>query len=661
MNAFNLSSSNGLLVKKSFNLGTVLWMLALALVILKFISWTMGAGLPVWLSKPPNFLVWPFADWINAFFNFISEDLGLKSLTRLFASGVEWFLDITANLLYGKSRWPRIGPIPWTVIAVTAFMAGYALRGWKLGILAGGTFVWVAVMGQWKWTMETMSVIVVAAPLAIVMGLLLGILAWRYKNFENILSPILNLAQTYPHFAYMVPVIVFIGVGPKAGAIVTIIFAVPPMVRMSLLGMKKVPKEVIESGQMSGCTKRQLLWSVRVPTARTEILIGVNQVIMQCLAMVVLASFIGMPGLGQKLLQLLQALKIGRSFEIGVTIVLLAITLDRCSKAWAEKQPEHFERGTSWAVRNKMLLIWLGLMAVAFILAYFIPIAHEIKRTQAFSIAKYLDDWLDLFVRFVQPAADWLRAFLIVNILIPLREFYLWLPFWSVLAFFGFLGWRVGKLYSCLVCLAYVGLIGMSSWWDRSMITAYTVSFSVFVCCLIGLPLGIWASANEKRALKVLLICDTAQTFPSFIYLIPVVMLFGVNDVAVIGAVVVSGMVPMARYTIEGLRGVPTQMLEAGQMSGATTMQSLWNIKLPLAVPTIMIGLNQTVMFSLFMMIIAAFIGTQGLGQELQRSLSAADVGKGTVLGLCVAFMGLMIDHMITRWSKERKAALGVE
>ena len=159
----------------------------------------------------------------------------------------------------------------------------------------------------------------------------------------------------------MIPVVVFIGVGPKAGAIVTIIFSVPPMIRMSLLGLRKVPHEVIESGHMCGSTRWQLLRHVRIPTARTEILVGVNQVIMQCLAMVVLASFIGMPGLGQKLLQLLQALKIGRSVEIGITIVLLAVMLDRCTKAWATKQPEHFEKGTSFAVRNKFLLLGIGL------------------------------------------------------------------------------------------------------------------------------------------------------------------------------------------------------------------------------------------------------------------------------------------------------------
>jgi len=188
-------------------------------------------------------------------------------------------------------------------------------------------------MGQWKWAMETFSVIVVAAPVSVALGIATGTLAWRSRRVEKVLNPILNIAQSLPHFAYMIPVVVFIGVRPKAGAIVTIIFSVPPMIRMTLLGLRMVPPEVIESGKMSGATRWQLMMRVRVPAARRELLIGVNQVIMQCLEMVVLASFIGMPGLGQKLLQLLQALNFGLAVEIGITIVLVAIMLDRLSKA----------------------------------------------------------------------------------------------------------------------------------------------------------------------------------------------------------------------------------------------------------------------------------------------------------------------------------------
>ena len=634
-------------------IGTLLIALAIALVLLK--PW-----LPEFLVRLPDALFMPFAHVINFLFEFIKDDLGFIHVTRAVAGGVEWLLDITGNLLYGKRRWPDVGPIPWSTIAMTAGFAGYALGGWKLAILGFGTFVWVALLGQWQWTMETLSVIVVAVPVAVALGMLMGIVSWRSPAVERVLNPLLNIAQSLPHFAYMIPVVVFIGVGPKSGAIVTIIFAVPPMVRMTLLGLRKVPPEVIESGQMCGSTPWQLLRYARIPTARTDILVGVNQVIMQSLAMVVLASFIGMPGLGQKLLQLLQSLKIGRSIEIGITIVLLAIMLDRFSKAWAHRQPVHHERDTAWWTRHRLLLFWVAAVIGTLLLASVFPLAAEIGRRQAFTLSKEFDAVVNGMLRFIDPVTLAIRSFLITSVLIPMRDAYLWLPFTAVLALFAGIGWRIGGRRSAMVCLAYVGLIALSGWWDRAMITAYMVSAAVIVSSLIGLPLGIWAARKEKRAERVLLACDTMQTFPSFIYLIPVIMLFGVNDVAAISAVVVFGTVPMTRYTIEGLRGVPNSLIEAANMSGANAWQKLRTVSFPMAVPTIMVGLNQTVMFSLFMVIIAAFIGTQDLGQEMQRALSSTDVGKGLVLGLCVAFMGLMIDHLITRWGRERQRLLGL-
>jgi glycine betaine/proline transport system permease protein len=628
-----------------------LFALALALVVLQ-------AALPDWVMRLPEGMILPFADWINAGFTFLRDDLGLMAFTRAFAEVVEFLLDVTANLLYGKSRWPGLGPIPWVVIAGTMAVIGQVLGGWRLALLSGGTFVWIAVMGQWKWAMETLSVIVVAAPLSVLLGLLMGAAAWRWRGVERVLNPLLNIAQSMPHFAYMIPVVVFIGVGPKAGAIVTIIFSVPPMIRMTMLGLRAVSPEIIESGKMCGATRWQLMMRVRLPAARTELLIGVNQVIMQSLARVVLASFIGMPGLGQKLLQLLQALKIGLSVEIGVTIVLLAVVLDRLSKAWAHRQPVHHEASASFLARHRMVLIWCGIVLAGVVLAQIHPYFVEVERTQALSLAGPIDAVVNGFIDLISPVTDWLRWFLITWVLIPVRDGFLALPVLAVLTFLAAVGWRVGGQRSALVCLAFFLPIALSGWWDRAMITVYMVVVSVMLALAVGLPLGIFGAARPERAARVLLVCDTLQTFPSFIYLIPVIMLFGVNDVAVVAAVMVFATVPIVRYTIEGLRNVPPEVIEAAEMSGANRRQVLWRVKVPLAVPTLLVGANQSVMFALFMVIIAAFIGTQDLGQEMQRALSTTDVGKGLTLGFAVAFLGLMVDHLLLTWSRQRSAEL---
>lgn len=619
--------------------------------------------LPAWLQRIPEALIPPTAAALDVVFAFVQNDLGLIHVTRFIAEGpLEFLLDATANLLYGKRRWPMLGPIPWTAIAAAATVLGYYLGGWRLALLAGGTFVWTALIGQWDIAMQTMSVLVVAAPLAFVIGLVLGILAWRYPRFDIAIRPVLSVLQTLPFFTYLLPAVIFFKVGPTAGAVATIVYSIPPMILMTTLGLKKVSPEVVEAGKMAGCSRWQMLTRVYIPAARTEILVGVNQVIMLSLAMVVLTAFIGMPGLGAKLLAMMGSFKLGRSFEIGVTIVLLAITLDRLSKAWVVRQPHHFEKGTPWWQRHGFLLAGLGAFAAFYVLAQFIDVFAEIGRRQSFSKGREMDAAIKAFLAIdaVNAVTEWLRWFLNVKVLIPFRNALLWVPtpafILAVTALAYWLGGRRPAIYAAI----FFTLVAFSGWWDRSVITLYTVISAVVISMLIGIPLGIFAARSEKWSKRILLACDTAQTFPSFIYLIPAIMLFGVNDVAVVFAIVVFTTVPLTRYTIEGLRTVPPEITEAADMSGATRRQKLWSVQIPMALPTMAVGFNQAIMFAFFMVIIAAFIGTQDLGQELQRTLAGTELGKNIVLGLNVSLMALTFDMAVMAWAERRKRALGL-
>ena len=618
--------------------------------------------LPAWLHRLPDAMIPNFALWLDAIFNFVKDDLGLLKLTRFLTGGLEWMLDASGNIFFGKRRWPNLGPIPWTAMAAVAAVIGYYLGGWRLALLAGGTMVWTALIGQWKIAMQTMSVLAIAAPLAFVIGLSLGIAAWKYKWFDNIIKPVLSVLQTLPFFTYLLPAVIFFKVGPTAGAVATTIYAIPPMILMTSLGLQKVSPEVVEAGKMSGCSKFQMLRHVYLPSARTEILVGVNQVIMLCLAMVVLTAFIGMPGLGAKLLAMMGSFKLGRSFEIGVTIVLLAVMLDRLSKAWVVKQPEHFERGTPYWKRHQMLLLGIAVFIGFTLLSMVIPIASVIGRGQDFSQGKELDNLIKGFLAIdgVQAVTGFLRAFINVKVLIPFRNFMLSIPtpalILLVTAFALALAGRKQALYAAI----FFSLVALSGWWDRAIITLYSVISAVSLAALLGLPIAIIAARSEKWSQRVLLICDTAQTFPSFVYLIPAIMLFGITDIAVIFSILIFAMVPLMRYTIEGLRTVPPEMTEAADMAGATRMQKLWNVQLPLALPTMAIGFNQAIMFAFFMVIIAAFIGTQDLGQELQRTLAGTDLGKNFVLGICVSLMALTFDLTIMKWAADKKRALGL-
>ena len=619
--------------------------------------------LPDVLVRLPPSMIPPLAVWLDAVFEFVRYDLKLAVLTRWIADGpLEFFLDTTANLLYGRNRWPYLGPIPWTAIAAVAAIVGYWLGGWRLALLGGGAFVWAALIGQWKITMQTMSVLSVAATLAFFNGLCLGIVAWKYRWFDTAIRPFLSILQTLPFFTYLLPAVIFFKVGPTAGAVATITFAMPPMILMTILGLQKVSPEVVEAGKMAGCTRWQMLRYVYLPSARTEILVGVNQVIMLCLAMVVLTAFIGMPGLGAKLLAMMGSFKLGRSFEIGVTIVLLAIMLDRFSKAWVVKQPEHFEKGTPWWRRHIFLLGAIGAFLLFLILGQFVELLDQISSRQSLSQGKVIDGAIKSFLAIdaINAVTEWLRWFLNVKILIPFRNFLLWIPTPAfILLIVAFAAW-VGGARPALYAAIFFSIVALSGWWDRAVITLYTVFSAVILSMLIGIPVGIRAARSEKWSRRILLACDTAQTFPSFIYLIPAIMLFGVNDVAVVFAIIIFTTVPLMRYTIEGLRTVPPAIVEAADMSGSSRLQKLMQVELPLALPTMGVGFNQAIMFAFFMVIIAAFIGTQDLGQELQRTLAGADLGKNMVLGMDVALMALTFDLAVLSWVKKRKKMLGL-
>ena len=291
---------------------------------------------------------------------FIREIMLGGQKTIVSFSSWDW---VTAN---PWAKWPAL---PWTVIAGGATILGYALQGPRLAFFVGFATSYIALFGQWEPAMQTLSFVLIAAPTSVIIGLCFGVWAFRNKRIEAILNPLLNMAQIIPHFSYLIPVMVFFGIGDHAGAIATVIFATPPMVRLTLLGLKKLPPEVAESGVMSGCNDWQLLTKVLVPTARRDILIGVNQVIMQCLAMVVLASLIGAKGLGINLLIALNQLKIGIAIEIGICIVLIAIVLDRMSLAWANKQTDYFS-SLSFTQQHKYSLIFGVVFVAGIIFAY---------------------------------------------------------------------------------------------------------------------------------------------------------------------------------------------------------------------------------------------------------------------------------------------------
>ncbi|MGY8906677.1 MAG: ABC transporter permease [Pseudomonadales bacterium] len=652
----------------------ILWRLPQAL------SW-----FPLYINDAIGYLMfewWPVEVYDPDIEEFEQKPL-VSQFTRIISGFILFQIELIREIMLGGAKtivtfsswdwatanpWARMPGLPWTVIAGGATILGYALAGRGLALLVGLSMTYISLFGQWEPAMQTLSFVLVAAPVSVSIGLALGIWAFRSKTVEAVLNPLLNMAQIIPHFSYLIPVMVFFGIGDHAGAIATVIFATPPMVRLTLLGLKKLGPEVAESGMMSGCTNWQLLTNVLVPTARRDILIGVNQVIMQCLAMVVLASLIGAKGLGIDLLIALNRLDIGKATEIGICIVLIAIVLDRMSLAWANKQTDYFS-SLSFIEKHKYSLVFAALFMIALGLAYvgqFIfpegfNYLYIVPQNKGMSIAVYLQsgvDWIwDTYFFSLKVFNEWL----ILSILMPVKAAFLGMPVIATFTLLMGIGLIVGGLRVALTVGALLLFIALTQWWDRALITAYLMSVSVLVSGIIGITVGTLCAQNAKSTRFILTYCDTFQTFPSFIYLIPVMMLFGITDTAVVIAIIVYASIPALRYTVEGLLSVPETLQDAGTMSGVNRVQRWLTIELPMSFPHIALGLNQTVVFALSMVIIGAMIGTDDLGQLILGSLSDRNgVGNGLILGICVACIGLAIDQILRTWANQRKQALGL-
>ncbi len=554
-----------------------------------------------------------------------------------------------------------VPPLSWVGVAATVAIIGHAYGGWRLALVGGLGFLYLAVFGQWSSAMRTMAMIVITVPLGVVIGLLVGILGYRRPRLNKaVIVPLLDIAQAMPQYAYLVPILMLFGNNPVSAMIATLAFAVPPMVRVTTLALGQVPGEIQDFGNMAGCTRRQHLWRILVPSARPTLMVGVNQVINMTLNMVIIASMIGAGGLGFDVLTALRALKIGPALEAGIAIVVLAIVFDRNSQAAAAQPPGMLVPGLPFWRRHPHILLALAALLSTTLLSLFLPALRVLPDSATIStgaIWQAAITWINVnFFDYIEAVRVWL----VLNILRPVKDFLLTLPWIFVVAVLGAAGYQLGRWRLALGVMATTMFFAVTGLWDITMSTIYLVALSTVVAAMIGIPLGIWAARNDRADRILAVIVDILQTIPAFCYLIPAVMLLRVGDVAAMLGIVLYAVAPAIRYTRHGIRRVSPHLIEAGNVSGCTRWQLLWRIQLPLALPEIMLGINQVVFLALSMDIIAAMVGTSDLGQEVFKALSKVDAGRGLMGGLAVAFIGIIADRLISAWSNRVKERFGL-
>ncbi len=563
-----------------------------------------------------------------------------------FSDSIDWLLRAFENLLLA---------IPWYVHALGAGLVFGRLLGRSGGVAAGAGMVYFVALGLWQQSVQTFALMTVAVVLAVVIGIPIGILASRSDWVNRGLRPVLDSMQTLPAFVYLIPVLLFFGVARVPSLIATIIYALPPVIRLTNLGIRQVPIESLEAGRMFGTTSGQLLRKVQLPQAAPSIMAGINQTIMMALSIVVIAAMIGAGGLGQEVLLALRNQAVGRAVEAGMAIVLMAVMLDRFSHHLVgQGQAETGFSLGQWRDRGW----WIGGLALAAVaIAGWSVGWNDYPEALQFSYAAPIDwmvDWardnlyqLGNLPLGTGPFSDFLTTYGTR----PMR-LYLSSEAWpAVVLFVGFVAWWAsGKrlVVGSVIGTFVIGLLGM---WTLTMDTLSQTVVAVLIAIVIGLPLGVAASRRDwlERGMRPVL--DTLQTIPSFCFLVPVVILFNVGRIPGIIASVLYAIAPVVRLTNLGIRSVESEIVEASESFGVTRRQKLWKIQFPLAMPTVLAGINQTVMLVLAMVVIAGLVGGAGLGLEAVKGLARSDTGLGFEAGASIVILAMILDRITQGWA----------
>ena len=611
---------------------------------------------------------------------------------------------------------------PWLLVAAIIFLPCLIAGGLRLGLYSLFVIYFWGGTGMWDESMQTLALMGLSVLLCVVVGVTLGVMCSQSDRFDNFMKPILDTMQVMPAFVYLFPALFFFGIGGAPAILATMIYAMPPIIRLTNTGIRQVPEQTIESATSFGSSKLQLLFKIKIPLSLPSIMMGINQVIMMALALVVLACFIGAEGIGGQVWLAIRNLDVGWAMEGGLCILFMAIMFDRFGLALSKTKetlpsdvqkfyllPQSWEKYTIAKIIEKPLEFLSGLVNfvcinitkyIAYIFEFLISLfnkdtAKDIgellsKRyyvipsfiifflisfidSSLFKIGTFPEDW-KLSIR--QPIADGvksltvnpgfiaftkgLRGFIYLNLLRPLDTFLTHIPWWYTTGIFVAIGYFTVGLRFAFVTLLLLLFIGANGIWPQAMITLSSVLVSVILCFAIGVPLGIIASYNERFRNVQNVVLDAMQTLPYFCYLIPVLMFFGGGTVSAVLATVIYSIPPIIRLTSLGLTQVSGTYSEVSRSFGGTLLQTLNKVKFPLAVPSLVVGFNQTVIMAFAMQIVTPLIGGKGLGLEVFNGLARSDTGRGLAAGIGIVLLAIIIDRISLAWTKKQRIALGL-
>jgi len=549
--------------------------------------------------------------------------------------------------------------LTWPGLTTIGAAVGLAVGGWRLCLMMTAGILSFGILGLYQHSVDTLALTAASVAFSLAIGIPLGIWAGKSDRVMNALRPVLDVMQIMPTFAYLAPITLFFLIGSASAAIATMIYAIPPAVRITALGIRGVPPASTEAATSLGATGRQLLRKVQLPMARRTIILGINQTIMFALSMVVITALIDAPGLGKDILHALQQQDVGEAFDAGVAIVLMAIMLDRLTTQASERlDPARANEPSIWAARPwlKWALV-AGPIAAVVIGNLTVGDSEFPKALRFFSFRGPVNDvvdWMSLNLFFITDALKDQVTILLIN---PLQAFLTSSPWWLM----GILITGIALLFSgvrqailAAICLA--GLIALQTW-EHSMQTLTQVLVAGIITLALGVLLGVISSRSDtfSRVLRPML--DFAQTMPAFVYLIPAIALFGPTRFTAVVAAVIYAVPPVIRLTEVGLRTVPVAPREAAISQGATRRQLLWKVDLPLARAALLVATNQGIILTLAMVVVGGLVGGGALGYDVVAGFARRDFfGEGLAAGFAIVVLGIMLDRITQAAGADRRA-----
>jgi glycine betaine/proline transport system permease protein len=566
-------------------------------------------------------------------------------LGEWFKVAVEWL-----QRMISIPDFPRPVPqIGWLGVTAVATWVGLAVAGWRIALLVAASFASFGLFGYWSDSMDLLIVTFVAVTVAIVIGMPLAVLLGTSGRVGNsIINTILDIFQTMPTFVYLLPIVLFFGIGASAAVVCTLIYALPPLIRIAGHGIRSVSTTTIEATDSAGQTSWQRLRKVQLPMARKTIVVGVNQTIMAALSMATIAAYVDGPGLGQPVLSALFKNDVGGAFVPGMLIVVMAVMLDRATTA-ASEASERAARGGIDLKRRRILLAALAVPVVValWMSRYFTWAAEFPENDLGARIADAVNRFTAWFVDVFGGATEWFKNLITELLLNPMQELLAESPWYvsaaGILAFAVVFG-GLRALLPTVICIAGIWFFDL---WHDAMITLTMTLVGTVLVMVLALVFGVWMARSKSVDLVIRPLLDAGQTIPPFVYLIPMLALFGPTRFTAIVAGVIYAAPVAIKLVADGVSGVSSTTVEASRSTGATTWQEITKVQLPMARGSLVLAANQGLLYMLSMAVIGGMVGAGALGYDVVLGFSRSEEwGKGACAGITIVLIGIMIDRI---------------